>query len=96
MIDLQRNLATIIPSSSVPLDITRVPEAIRGAGFRPGAMSIRATGVLSSRHGRVYLTIDGQPSSYPWKGGETDVTAGVAFEADVDYAEAPPAFSPHR
>lgn len=96
MIDLQRNLATITPSSTVPLDLTRVPEAIRGAGFRPGAMSIRATGALSSRRGGIHLTIDGQPFSYRWTGRETDVAAGVVFDAHVNYSEDPPTVSPSR
>ena len=65
-VDLQSGWCTLLPASDRTLPLAGVPEAVRGAGYRPGAMTLRARGRVED-DGAAFR-IDGWPEALPLRG----------------------------
>lgn len=93
-IDLQENLVTVTPASDRMLDLIAVADAIKGAGFRSGRMTVRAkTSVKAGPQGSL-LCFLGWSEWYPWSGGLVEPDEIVI--ASVDYSTRPPKLAPLR
>lgn len=63
-VDLNAGTATLLPARGARLRPSDVAEAVRGAGFRPGEITIEATGTGAGSGGRWEFTLDGDTQAY--------------------------------
>lgn len=90
-IDLQTNLVTIRPEPDREVDLTAIPAAIDGAGFRAGELHVRAHGSLEGQDGNCFR-IRGWAQCYPVQ-GELARSSGseLVLTADVEIRGGSPA-----
>lgn len=82
---LQTNLVVITPEEDEELRLAEIPAAIRGAGFLPAEMNLRARGSYLVRREEVAFRIRGWADAMPVRTrppvpeGETTLRAGVDY-----------------
>lgn len=91
-VDLQQNRCTLVPAEDRTVPLHAVPDVVRGAGFRPGRMWLRAHGRPEvGADGTVRFRIDGWPRPLPLRGpaGAEAVVFGTALTARVELLPEP-------
>lgn len=85
-VQLQTNVVIISPEPDRELDLAAVPRAIRGAGFLPAEMSLRARGSFVASEGRVAFRIHGWRTALPVQTAGEVPQGEEELHAQVDYA----------
>ena len=62
-VDVDQGTATLIAKSDQSLDVEKIPEAIKAAGFSPQEMRIVALGTVISKGQKLRLQLQGQSDS---------------------------------
>jgi copper chaperone CopZ len=84
-VDLQANLVTITLDPRVEVNLRSIPEAVRGSGFTPGEMCLRARGEYEGESDTRMFRISGWSRSLPLTSGGRAGTSAV-LNARVDYS----------
>ncbi len=68
-VDLKNGRAVVIPATGKDFDPTRIPKAIRDAGFSPGEIELTAVGVVTKEGERLAVELSGGPAKLVLSGG---------------------------
>ena len=94
-VDLQRNVCTVTPAPDRAPALEGVPAAVFDAGYRPGALWLRARGSVVDHAGARGFRIDGFAKELKLIGepAGTTITARVDFAEGALVVEPPPTFA---
>jgi len=68
-VDLARGQAVILPAKANSFDPTRIPKAVKDAGFTPGEIEVTVLGTLKSKGDLLLLAMPGAVPQFVLAGG---------------------------
>jgi hypothetical protein len=68
-VDLAGAQAVVSPAPGKSFDPTKIPKAVKDAGFTPGTIEVNATGTLSLKDGLLMLEMAAPPRRFALAGG---------------------------
>lgn len=86
---IQANVVTVTPKPNVYLNLAGIANAIKGAGFAPGDMTVSVVGKLEEGDGVTVFRIRAWPEAYPITPTPEPTGGEQILNADVDYASKP-------
>ena len=67
--DLKSSQAVVLPAKEKSFDPTRIPKAVKDAGFTPGEVEVTAVGSLTRKDGLLLLEMPGALRQFVLAGG---------------------------
>ncbi len=68
-VELKTGQVVILPAAGKSFDPTRIPKAVKDAGFTPGEVDVTAVGTLTSKKGWLLLAMPGLVREFVLVGG---------------------------
>ncbi len=68
-VDLKSGQATVLPAEAKSFDPTKIPKAVKDAGFKPGDIEVTAVGTLARENDFVLLEMPGPVRKFVLAGG---------------------------
>ncbi|MEE9235054.1 MAG: hypothetical protein V3U28_06435 [Candidatus Acidoferrales bacterium] len=63
-VELKEGKAVVLPAEGESFDPTRIPQAVKDAGFSPGEIEVTAAGTLRERDGLLRLEMSGPVAEF--------------------------------